>query len=106
MTVSSDIEAATRRLIAALDGLEAAINRRIDADQAAAALAAQVHSLGRDRAALAQDLDQAVARSAALDRTNRDVMRRVDLAMENIRSVLDAHDGSDSVRAEPRAARS
>jgi hypothetical protein len=105
MSVPNDIELATRRLIAALDGLEAAINRRLDADHSAAMLGAQVQSLGADRSRLAAELDQAVARSQSLDRVNRDVVRRVDVAMENIRAVLDAHDGVAVDRIAPQALR-
>jgi hypothetical protein len=105
MSGFSDIETATRRLIAALDGLEAAINRRLDADRSTAMLGAQVQSLGTDRARLAADLDRALARNSALDRVNRDVARRVDVAMDNIRAVLDVHDGSDARHPEPQALR-
>jgi predicted nucleic acid-binding Zn-ribbon protein len=82
------IEAATRRLTRALDALEAAVERRRDADRSEAALAAQVQALGDDRAQLAADLDAVSARAKRLDTANRDAARRIDLAMQSIRDVI------------------
>src|SRR5215207_9415181 len=67
MTDASTIDAATRRLAAALDGLEAALERRREADNRDSALAAQVAALGTDRSRLAAELDQQVARAQRLD---------------------------------------
>ena len=92
MSEPSAIDAATRRLSLALDSLEAAVERRREADREGAALIAQVHKLGSDRSRLASDLDAAAARSRRLETSNRDVARRLDLAMNTIRSVLEAHD--------------
>jgi uncharacterized protein DUF4164 len=91
MTEASAIEAATRRLAAALDALEAALERRREADRGETALAEQVHALGNDRSRLAADLDAAAARSRRLEDANREVARRLDGAIETIRSVVDAH---------------
>ena len=90
MTDASAIEAATRRLSAALDALEAALEHRRDTDRGETALAAQVHALGTDRSKLASDLDAATARGRRLEATNREVAQRLDTAMENIRSMLEA----------------
>lgn len=88
MTDSSAIEAATKRLAAALDALEAAVERRCDTDRGEDALAAQVHALGTDRSKLASDLDHAAARSRRLEVTNREIAGRLDVAIESIRAVL------------------
>ena len=64
MTDASAIEAATRRLAAALDALDAAVERRREADRSESALAAQVQALGTDRSKLASDLDTVTARSS------------------------------------------
>jgi hypothetical protein len=90
MTDASAIEAATRRLSAALDALEGALERRRDTDRGEDALAAQVHALGTDRSKLASDLDAASARARQLEAVNREIAQRLDVAMENIRSVLEA----------------
>jgi hypothetical protein len=89
MTDASAIEAATKRLAAALDALEAAVERRRDADKSESALAAQVHALGSDRSRLASDLDTVTARARKLETTNRDIAQRLDVAIDTIRSVLE-----------------
>ena len=90
MTDASAIETATRRLSAALDALEAAVERRRDIDKSESALAAQVHALGSDRARLASDLDTATARARRLEDANRDIAQRLDTAIGTIREVLEA----------------
>ena len=89
MTDASAIEAATRRLAAALDALEAALERRRDNDRGEDALAAQVHALGSDRSKLASDLDAAAARSRRLEATNREIAQRLDGAIDSIRAVIE-----------------
>jgi hypothetical protein len=86
------VEVATSRLIAALDALEAAVERRCEQDRGEDRLAAQVQALGTDRSKLAADLDAQAAHTRRLEAANREIARRLDIAMETIRSVLDAHD--------------
>jgi conjugal transfer/entry exclusion protein len=83
------IEAATLRLSQALEALEAATERRREADRADGALAEQIHVLGSDRARLASQLDEATARARALEAANREVAQRIDQAIETIRGVLE-----------------
>ena len=92
MTDASAIDAASRRLAAALDALEAATERRREADSGEDTLAAQVHALGSDRSKLASDLDSQAARARRLETTNREISRRLDVAIDAIRTVLDTHD--------------
>ena len=92
MTDTSAIDAATKRLALALDALEAAVERRREADRDQEGLEAQLHALGTDRSRLASDLDAAVARARSLEGTNREVAERLDAAIDTIRSVLEAHD--------------
>lgn len=89
MTDASAIEAATRRLAAALDALEAAVERRREADRSESALAAQVQALGTDRSKLASALDAATAHSRKLEDTNRDIAQRLDVAIDSIRAVIE-----------------
>jgi hypothetical protein len=89
MNDQTSIEAATRRLVQALDGLDAAVERRREHDRVEARLADQVQALGADRSRLASELDAQAARARRLESTNRDIARRLDAAMDNIRSVLD-----------------
>lgn len=86
------IEAATRKLIVAIDGLEAAVERRRQADRSEESLAAQVQSLGVDRSRLAAELDGAVAERRQLELANREIARRLDLAIDAVRTVIDRHD--------------
>jgi hypothetical protein len=92
MTDTSAIEAASRRLALAMDALEAAVERRRDSDRGHAALVEQAHALGADRSHLAAELDAAAARARALETTNREIARRLDIAIETIRGVLEAND--------------
>ena len=87
------IEAATRRLQAALDALESAVEAKLEATAGAGKLADQLHMLETDRAKLAADLDHASARSKSLETTNREVAQRLDAAMESIRSVITVENG-------------
>ena len=90
MSNTNSIELAARRLTLALDALEAATERRQEADRGEASLANQVHALGSDRARLASDLDETTARARALETANREVVQRIDQAIETIRGVLSA----------------
>ena len=91
MSESSAIDAATRRLALALDALEAALERRRRADRGDETLAAQLHALGTDRSRLASDLDAQAARARRLESTNREIARRLDGAIDTIRSVIETH---------------
>jgi CRP-like cAMP-binding protein len=92
MSDARAIDAATRRLAQALDGLAAAVERRREADRDEEKLMAQLHALGADRSRLASDLDHATAHSRQVETTNREIARRLDVAIESIRSVIEAHD--------------
>ncbi|WP_315835563.1 DUF4164 domain-containing protein [Bradyrhizobium prioriisuperbiae] len=85
----SEVEAATRRLAAALDALEAAVERRREADRDEDELAARIQALGTDRSRLANELDGSLVRSRELERVNREVSQRLDVAIETIRAVID-----------------
>ena len=91
MADTSALDAATRRLTLALDALEAAVERRREADNNGQSLSAQLHGLGTDRARLAAELDEVAARSREIETTNREIARRIDVAMDGIRAVLDAN---------------
>src|SRR5438270_7570178 len=96
MTESSavEIEIATRRLMAALDSLESAVERRRDADRDENELASRIQALGADRSRLADELDGSLVKSRRLERANREIAERLDAAIGTIRSVLDAGEAS------------
>lgn len=91
---SVEIEIATRRLMAALDGLESAVERRKEADRDENELANRIQALGADRSRLADELDGALVKSRRLERANRDIGERLDAAIVTIRSVLEAEEDS------------
>ena len=88
--VYTDIDAATRRLMAALDALERAVERRREADRDEDELATRIQALGADRSRLADELDGSLVKTRRLERTNREVSEKLDVAIGNIRAVLDA----------------
>ena len=88
----ASIEAATKRLALALDALEAALDRRREADRNEERLASQLQALGADRSRLASDLDAQAARAKRLDTTNREIARRLDVAIGTIRDVIGANE--------------
>jgi hypothetical protein len=91
---SADIDAATRRLMTALEALESAVERRREADRDENELAIRIQALGTDRSRLADELDGSLVKSRRLERTNREIAERLDAAIDTIRSVLDAGEAS------------
>jgi uncharacterized membrane protein YccC len=91
MIEQSAIDMAVKRLALALDALDAAVERRQQADRGEASLVAQVQALGIDRTRLANTLDGETARSRKLEATNREIAERLDAAIASIQSVLDGN---------------
>jgi hypothetical protein len=89
MMEQSAIDLAVKRLALALDALDAAVERRREADRSEEALVAQVQALGLDRTKLADALDGETAGSRKLEASNREVAQRLDAAIASIQSVLD-----------------
>jgi len=92
MSETDAIEIASRRLAQALDALEAAAERRDEADRDQEALAMQIQVLSADRARLAGELDLATARAHGFETANREVAQRIAEAIETIRGVLENED--------------
>jgi Domain of unknown function (DUF4164) len=88
MSEQSAIDAAVKRLALALDALDAAVERRHEADVSEEGLAAQVQALGLDRMRLAEALDGETARTRSLESANREIAERLDAAIASIQSVL------------------
>ena len=89
-----EVDAATRRLMAAREALESAVERRREADRDENELASRIQALGADRSRLADELDGSLVKSRRLERVNREIAERLDSAIGTIRSVL--HAGEDS----------
>jgi hypothetical protein len=91
MAEPSAVDAAVKRLALALDALDAAVERRREADRSEDGLAQQLHALGIDRMRLAEALDAETAHTKHLTETSHEIGRRLDTAMATIRSVLDGN---------------
>ena len=91
---AADIDAATRRLMAALDALESAVERRREADRDEDELATRIQALGADRSRLADELDNSLVKTRRLERANREISEKLDAAIGSIRAVLDPGEGS------------
>ena len=89
-----DIDAATRRLMTALDALESSVERRHEADRDENELASRIQALGADRSRLADELDGSLVKTRRLERTNREIAEKLDTAIGTIRAVLDAEESS------------
>jgi Domain of unknown function (DUF4164) len=87
---AADLELATRRLMAALDALESAVERRREADRDEDELATRIQALGADRSRLADELDGSLMKSRKLERANREIAERLDVAIGTIRTVLNS----------------
>jgi len=90
---ATPIDAALKRLQAAVDHLEGAVEHRDEGERRHRDLETELQRIGGDRSKLAQVLDQSEARAARLEEANRDVSRRLVTAMESIRSVIERHGG-------------
>jgi predicted RNase H-like nuclease (RuvC/YqgF family) len=86
---AADVDAATRRLMAALDALESAVERRREADRDETELASRIQALGADRSRLADELDNSLVKTRKLERTNREIAEKLDAAIGAIRDVLE-----------------
>jgi hypothetical protein len=85
------VDQAVKRVMDALDALDAALELRGEDDRRRGALDEQVHAFNIDRARLASELDGAQARSRDLETTNREAASRIDEAMSAIRAVIAAN---------------
>ena len=86
--MASLTEQAVRRLEAALQNLEIAVEQRLAQGAGGPDLAEDVQILTADRARLAEHLDHSEARAARLESVNREVSRRLDAVAATIRTVL------------------
>ncbi len=89
MSDQNAVDQAVKRLALALDGLDAAVERRREGDRREDDLAQQLQALGVDRTRLAAALDGEAARSRRLESTNREVAERLDTAIASIQAVLE-----------------
>ena len=90
MTDQANYEATLLRLTRALDQLESAVAARLENDWTGAEREEELAIMQDDRARLALDLDSALARASILEKTNDEVLRRLDVVGAHVSAVLDA----------------
>ncbi len=88
MSTPARLKAALKGLVAALDQLEAACERRLQADAERSDIEEEFAVLQDDRARLAVELDGAVARSQSLELANNEVARRLARARLAIQEMI------------------
>ena len=107
MSIPTALEAALKRLSAALDHLDAASDRRARADAARGDLEDELAVMQDDRSRLAIELNSALARVGSLDLAYREAERRLERAGATIRAALGEtgaepdHPPVDSTQQEP-----
>jgi septal ring factor EnvC (AmiA/AmiB activator) len=89
MATDDKIEAVLGALRKAVDGLENAVDMRLELQRESRDAENEVRRVHADRARLAQELDHSEFRANRLEEVNREVSRRLVTAMETIRAVLD-----------------
>lgn len=88
MDLPDSLARAIQRLNGSLDALEAAAERRAEAEAARGDAEAEFAVMQDDRSRLAVELDAALARSRALDRAVEQVSGRLDRADATVRGIL------------------
>jgi uncharacterized protein DUF4164 len=88
---TSGFDQAVKRVINALDALDAVLEQRFGSARGGGGLTEQVHVFNIDRSRLASELDAARARTRELESSNREAVRRIDEAMSAIRAVIAAN---------------
>ena len=88
----SPLAAALHRLGAAVDLLDAAAARRLQAERAGATRSTELELMRGDRARLAELLDQALSRGRALETAQNEAAKRVDRAIGLVTEALAAAD--------------
>ena len=92
MAETSGLKTALKRLDAALSAVETAVGNLRESDRNSASRDGEAVLLAEDRARLAQELDATNAHAASLENANREVGRRLDVAIDGIKSLLTAYD--------------
>jgi hypothetical protein len=100
MTQSDEIpadrlDAALARLKAALEQLESVVAVRLEDDLSSAEMDEELAIMQDDRARLALELDDALARLSGLEKTREEVLRRLDHAEAGVVAALESAGGGE-----------
>lgn len=88
MTHTDKFDGALTRLSAALEQLETTVAQKIEDDLSSAELEEELAIMQDDRARLALDLDAALTRQSALEKTRDEVLRRLESASAGVAAAL------------------
>jgi hypothetical protein len=88
MAISNRLDDAVTSLSVALERLEGVVAERLERDGSVADLEEELDIMQDDRNRLALELDAALARAAAIEKTRDEMLRRVDRASDEISAVL------------------
>jgi acyl-coenzyme A thioesterase PaaI-like protein len=88
---ASGFDQAVKRVMDALDTLDAVLAQRFGNDHRGGAPGEQIQVFNIDRSRLASELDAVRARARELENGNREAVRRIDAAMSAIRAVIAAN---------------
>jgi Domain of unknown function (DUF4164) len=94
-TPSSSLKDALQQLAAAIDVLDGTAGRRLQADKADAGRATELELMRGDRARLAEQLDEALARGKTREATYKALSQRVDSAISHVQNALALTSASD-----------
>ncbi len=88
MSQPSSLSEALQQLGTAIDVLDGAAGRRVQADKVDAGRATELELMRGDRARLAEQLDEALARGRAREALLKELSQRVDNAASHVQSAL------------------
>ncbi|HMK89002.1 MAG TPA: DUF4164 family protein [Methylocystis sp.] len=86
--LSPSLQTAAARFFAALERLEGSVADRLARELTRADLEEELAVTQDDRSRLAQELDSALTRAAAVEKTRDEVLRRVERASAGVAAVL------------------
>lgn len=90
MTYPDRLDGSLARLSAALEKLERTVGVKLEEDLSSAELEEELAIMQDDRARLALDLDAAMARLSALEKSRDEVLRRLEGASAGVATALGA----------------
>jgi hypothetical protein len=96
MSNGDGADEALKRLMEALDVLDAALETRLENDRRRGSLEDQLHAFSTDRARLADELDLAKARTRELETANHEAANRLEKAITLVRTVMTNNHNAES----------
>jgi D-serine deaminase-like pyridoxal phosphate-dependent protein len=102
MTQANRLDDAYARLAKALETLESVVAQRLEDELTTADLEEELAVMQDDRSRLAFELDAALARAGALEKTKGEVLRRIDRASASVSAALGGLQGARGAGEPPQ----